>query len=110
MSTFKEMAFRDIENVFLNPEEFGELHTVDGKQMTVSIDGMEVVERAKRQVEQGRINGVYEKQIVLYVAKSDFGPLPTIGRALKLDNSSYKVLDAIDEGGIFSITLGAVRS
>lgn len=107
---FKEILFQDIKRTYLNPGEFGEEHTIDGKRMVVSIDGMEVVERAKKQAEYGRIDGIFRQQIVLYVARSDFGPLPAIGRILKIDSATYKVKDAIDEVGIFSITLEAVKS
>lgn len=107
---FKELAFRDIQDVFLNPEEFGEKHTVDGRPMTIIVDGLEVVERSKKQKENGRIEGIYEKQVLIYAARSEFGNLPAIGRILKLDNSAYRVEDAVDEGGVYSITLGAVRT
>lgn len=107
---FKELAAQDIKNVFMNLEEFGEKHMVDGKPMIIIVDGPEVVERSKKQREQGRIEGIYEKQILIYVSRSDFGKLPTIGRILKLDNSTYRIEDAIDEGGIYSVTLGAVKA
>lgn len=110
MMGFKELAFQDIQNVFLNPDEFGEKHVIDGKQMTVIVDGMEVVERSKKQIEKGRIDGIFEKQILLYVSRNEFGSLPAIGRALKLDKGTYRVEDAVDEGGIYSITLGAIKS
>lgn len=108
--SFKDILFQDIKRTFLNPEEFGEMHTIDGKRMVVSVDGMEVVERAKKQAEQGRIDGVFRKQIIIYVAHSDFGPLPAIGSILNFDKANYKVKDAINEVGIFSITLEAVKS
>ena len=107
---FKDILYQDIGNIFLNPEEFGELHQVDGERMAVIIDGNEVTERSKKQTEKGRIEGVYEKQIVMYVSASKFGPMPAIGRVLRLDSSSYRVEDVINEGGVYSITLGAVRS
>lgn len=110
MMGFKELAARDIQTVFLNSQEFGEHHDVDNKPMTVIIDGMEVVERSKKQVEHGRVDGIYEKQIVMYVSRSQFGQLPAIGRKLMLDRNIYRVTDAVDEGGIYSITLGAIRS
>ena len=106
---FKELAAEDLRGVFLNPEEYGEAHVVDGKEMVIVVDGLEVVERSKKQREQGRIEGIYEKQVLIYVARSDFGRLPVIGRTLKLDGSIYRIEDAIDEGGIYSITLGAVK-
>lgn len=110
MMNFKEIVFDDIRKVFLNPEEFGEIHVIDGKQMPVIVDGMEVVERSKKQVEKGRIEAIFQKQTMLYVSKSEFGSLPVIGRQLKLDTSIYRVIDAIDEGGVYSITLGAVKT
>lgn len=109
MTDFKELAAQDIKEVFLNPEEFGECHVVDGKQMTIIVDGMEVVERAKKQKENGRIDGIYEKQLLIYVARSDFGKPKGIGNLLKLDGSTYRIVDLVDEGGIYSITLGAVK-
>ena len=110
MGSFKELAFQDIQNVFLNLEEFGEKHFINGKPMTVIVDGMEVVERSKKQIEHGRIFGIFEKQILLYVSRKEFGPLPAVGSALKLDKALYRIEDAVDEGGIYSITLGAMKS
>lgn len=109
MSAFKEMVASDIRNVFFNIEEFGEHHHVDGKEMTVVIDGLEVVERSKKQVEHGRVDGIYKKQIIMYVSRSEFGPLPAIGRLLTLDRGKYLITDAVNEGGIYSITLGATK-
>lgn len=94
----------------MNLDEFGEEHMVDGKRMTVIVDGLEVVERSKKQSEHGRIDGIYEKQILLYVSRKEFGLLPIIGRQLKLDQNIYRIADAIDEGGVYSITLGAIKS
>ena len=108
--TFKQMAAGDISEIFFNPEEFGEVHRIDGRPMTVIIDGFEVVERSKKQSDKGRIDGIYQKQVLLYVSRKEMGNLPAIGRQLQLDGSKYLVTDAIDEGGVFSITLGAVRS
>ena len=110
MLGFKELAFLDIQNVFMNPEEFGEKHQIDGKEMLVVVDGLEVVERSKKQVERGRIDGVYEKQVLIYVSRTEFGALPAIGRILKFDKGQYRVLDAVDEWGMYSITLGAYCS
>lgn len=107
---FKHLAAEDIQNVFFDLDEFGEIHQIDGKPMNVIIDNFEIVERSKKQSDKGRIDGIYKKQILLYVSRKDMGLLPAVGRQLQLDNSKYLVTDAIDEGGIFSVTLGAVKS
>ncbi len=107
---FKQIAAADIADVFFNLEEFGETHQIDGKLMTVIVDGLEVVERSKKQSERGRIDGIFKKQVLLYISRKDMGSLPPIGCQIMLDSSKYLVMDAIDEGGVFSITLGAVKS
>ena len=44
-TAFQEMLSQDIKDIFLNPEEFGETHLVDGKEMVVILDDNELVER-----------------------------------------------------------------
>ncbi len=108
--SFKSILMDDVKGVFLNGEEFAEQHVIDGKLMTVSVDGNEVVERSKKQVEEGRTDGLYERQTIIYVSKKDFGKVPAIGRQLTMDKGTYIIQDCIDEGGMYSITLGAIRA
>ena len=108
---FKEIVQQDSRQVFLNPEEFGELHEVGGRKMLIIIDDNEMIEREKRQyTSQGYRQGIYTRQILFYVLGRDFGPLPAIGRALSLDGKQYVITDSINESGIYSISLEAVRS
>lgn len=107
---FKEQLFKDIGNVFMNPDEFGEQHEVDGKSMNVIVDNLEVINRSKKQAEGGRIDGVFQRQLLFYVSRSEFGRLPAIGRMLDFDGKKYRISDAVDEGGVYSITLGAISS
>lgn len=108
---FKEIIQEDSRRVFLNPEEFGELHEISGRKMLIIIDDNEMVEREKRQAAgQGYRQGIYTKQLLFYVLGRDFGPLPAVGRALALDGKNYVITDAINESGIYSISLEAVRS
>lgn len=46
--TFKQLLMRDVHQVFLNPEEYGERHRVNGKVMTIVLDDMENVNREKK--------------------------------------------------------------
>ncbi len=108
---FKEILADDNRKVFLNPEEFGELHEISGRKIWMIIDDNEMVEREKRQnTSQGYRQGIYTRQVLFYVLGRDFGPLPPIGRSLTLDGKSYTITDSINEGGIYSISLEAVRS
>lgn len=95
-------------DLFVNQDEFADMHLIDGKEMPVMIDNNEQVEREKRMTQH--MDGIYKKQMLIYVKKSDYGVLPAIGKILNLDGRVYKIMDAIDEDGIFSISLEANRS
>ena len=110
--TFKEQMQLDIGAVFMNLEEFSDIHTVNGKEMAVQIDSNEMIEREKRhQNRQGvYTDGVYIKELLIYVKAEDFGKLPAVGRVLTLDGKAYTISDAIDEDGIYSLSLEANRT
>ena len=84
------------------------MHIVNGAEMPVQIDSNEQIEREKRYSQN--IDGMYMNQKLIYVAASDYGPLPKQGSMLTLDGRKYRVADAIDEYGVYSITLEANRA
>ena len=45
MSDFKDMIESDIDEVFFNPNEFGEEHSLDGKRMVLIIDENALIQR-----------------------------------------------------------------
>ena len=104
------MGFKDILStdraIFMNPEEFGEVHNVGGRSMTILIDDNEMIEREKRQTgAQAYRQGVYNSTLLFYVKAELFGKLPAVGRQLLFDGSRYTVIDAVDEDGIYSCLL-----
>lgn len=105
---FKDVIKADVHNVFLNVEEFSDMHVINGTEMAVQIDSNEQIEREKRYNQN--MDGIYKNQKLIFVAASDFGPLPKQGSLLTLDKRTYRVADAIDEDGIYSITLEANRA
>lgn len=105
---FKDVIKADVHKVFLNVEEFSDTHVINGVEMPVQIDSNEQIEREKRFNQN--MDGIYKKQKLIYVAASDFGPMPKQGSILTMDKRTYRVADAIDEGGIYSITLEANRA
>lgn len=106
--TFKDVLGRDLDDVFFNCEEFSEMHEVDGKTIPAMIDDMENIEREKKM--KSNMDGIHARQILLYVKASDIGGLPAQKRLMSLDGRRYIVLDATDEGGVYTITLEANRS
>lgn len=108
MSAFKDAAQADIHQTFLNTDEFSDMHKVNGKLMAAQVDDNEEIEREKRY--KDHMDGVFVNQKLIYVAASDFGPLPKEGSKLLFDGRPYTVNQAIDEGGVYSITLEANRA
>jgi hypothetical protein len=107
-ATFKEIIQADVKSVFLNELEFADKHSIDGKEMPAIFDDIENIEREKKM--KSHMDGIYARQILLYVAASDFGALPAQSRIIKVDGKSYTVVDATDEYGVYTITLEANRS
>lgn len=105
---FKDIVKADVHNIFLNLEEFADTHIVNGNEIPVLIDNNEQIEREKR-INQN-MDGIYTNQRLIYVAASDFGPLPKQGSLLTLDKRIFRVEDAIDEDGVYSITLETNRA
>lgn len=106
--TFKDVLRQDVKRVFLNIDEFGEMHNINGQDVLVVIDEHELTEREKRiKRNEGEL---HRKQILFYVASEDFGNLPSPGKTLWLDRKQYLITDAEDEGGTYSISLEAMRS
>ncbi len=106
--SFKDILKNDIKAIFLNPDEFGEEHIVQGKPMIIVLDDMENIEREKKM--KPCAGGVYTRQILFYVSADDFGPMPAQGGLITIDGNRYTVVDATDEAGIYAITVEANRS
>lgn len=106
--SFKDVLKDDVNNTFMNLDEFADTHIVDGKEIPVIIDENEIIEREKKM--KSNMDGVYVKQKLIYVKADDFGALPAIGRAIMLDGKRYIVIDAVDEQGVYSITMESNRT
>ena len=109
---FKEQIAQDNKTVFANRDEFWEDHVINGKKMLCLIDNNELIDREKRYQYRRSLyaDGVYLKELLIFVKAEDFGPLPAIGRAITVDKKSYIVSDAIDEDGIYSLCLEANKT
>lgn len=96
--TFKEMAARDRDDVFLDLAEFADPHVVDGKTVSCVIDQME---RADRDLE----SGVAGDESRLFAKTEDMLPRRRPGEQLTLDGRSYVVLAWRDEMGVTEVDL-----
>lgn len=106
--TFKEQIRADISAVFMNTDEFAALHDINGKKIPVLVDNNELIERSKKA--KSDMDGVNVKTTLIFVKARDFGALPPVGYALKLDGVMFRVTDATNEDGVYSIHLEANRN
>ena len=83
---------------------------VGNRKITLIVDDNEMIEREKRTPMQDSMDGTYRRKLLFYAAASEFGPLPADGRMLTLDGAAYRVIDSINESGIYSVSLEAVKA
>ena len=107
--SFRDCIAADIQNVFLNQEEFAEVHTVDGKSMRVILDDDSLLER---DAARGGVHtdGLYKNRRLLYLSKTDYGGRPVPGKALNLDGRVWYVVQADEDAGMLTIELEANRT
>ena len=107
--SFRDCIAADIHQVFLNEDEFAEIHTVDGKPMRAILDddGLQQRDAARGGV---HTDGLYQNRRLLYLSKADYGGRPVPGKALNLDGRIWYVVQAEDAAGLLSIELEANRT
>lgn len=109
--TFKDCLAADVQQAFLNLEEFGEKRTLNGREMPAIVDSNELIERQKGATWANSGEGLYAARLLVYVRAEDYGAKPRIGSSIDLDGRRrYTVLDCTDEGGIYALTLEAYRA
>ena len=107
--SFKDCIAADIQNVFLNQDEFAEVHTVDGRPMGVILDddGLQQRDAARGGV---HTDGLYKSRRLIYLSKADYGGRPVPGKALNLDGRVWYVVSADEDAGMLTIELEANRT
>lgn len=103
--TFKDFLLQDVDNVFLNTNEFGDIHKIDGVEMPVIVDGDGLEDFTARSAEMNNaMEGIYQRIITIYVKATDY-EMPVVGKRLKLDDDHYSVTNVSDSAGILKINL-----
>ena len=106
--TFKEAIQDDVKGVFLNPEEFGEIHRLNQKDVLIIVDENELTEREKRM--KGVDGELRCRPHLDNVGAKDCGGIASPGKLLKRDCWYQMSKDAQGECVIYYISLEARRS
>lgn len=93
MSGFKDMVAADIKNVFMNKNEFAELHTVlyDGAAYAdIPVVLTRVKEEERRQLVSDHVQGLYLATAVMHCAAADLGGvMPEKGMRIKINDEDF---------------------
>ena len=104
MSTFKDMVQAD-RGIFLNIDEFGELHKVEGNDITVVIDDNTLRER-----QGGAEVGVAESNLLLFAYVEDLPTRRASGESINIDGREYIVDDWSENMGVAQLALRQNRT
>lgn len=104
MKTFKEQVSADLE-VFINLDHFGEIHTIEGREVKVVLDDDKLVER-----QGGAELGVAEADLLLFAYSANLPPKKAPGSALNIDGREYIIDDWKEDMGLATVALRQNRS
>lgn len=91
--TFREQLAEDIRAVFLNPDEFGEIHFIDGREIVCVVnDGLNAMKGASADgFDNSGMIGIDAQVRTLYLADC-LSPRPVPGQALTIDGETWTVI------------------
>lgn len=103
--SFKEQIQQDLVAVFLDLDEFAELHRVEGVEIAVVVDN-DRLEKLKK----GQILGLVEADMLLMGRASDFPADLEPGRLLNVDGRELIVANSGKDMGLVEVALSQNRN
>jgi hypothetical protein len=105
MSAFQDCLGADL-GTFLNPDEFGKVHDVDGQHVTCIFDS-DIYEDLKYSAQRELFGGIYVSTKVLFVKAADLPDRPVKGQHIRIDGELYLVTECAENAGMLEIILEA---
>lgn len=99
MKTFKDFAVADVQNVFLNLNEFADYHDIDGEKIKCVIDKNIISE-----IPENGLVGDFINMTTLYADSKDL-EAPEEGQWMSIDDSRHIVKSVSIEGTMLVIVL-----
>lgn len=101
--SFKDQIKQDLSDVFLNLDEFADLHRIEGKEVPVVIDSDIMAKLSK--IGDNRIHGMDEADMVIMGKASNLPENLDPGRLLNLDGREVIVVTTTSEMGLVQIAV-----
>lgn len=97
---FKEQIQKDLDAVFLNLDEFAELHRIEGAEIPVVVDSDQL-----NKLKKGQILGNIEADMLIMGRESDFPADLEPGRPLNVDGRELIVANSGNDMGLVEVAL-----
>lgn len=97
--SFKDLIKEDL-TIFINPDEFGEDHIIDGKVVNVVIDNETLKSRNTNEYD-----GFIKADILYFAKKEDVLKEPIPENIQLFDGILYKILDVNIDSGVYEVIL-----
>ena len=101
--SFKDQIKQDLSDIFLNLDEFADLHRIEGKEVPVVIDSDIMAKLSK--IGDNRIHGMDVADMVIMGKASDLPENLDPGRLLNLDGREVIVVTTTSEMGLVQIAV-----
>ena len=101
--SYKDQIKQDLSDIFLNLDEFADLHRIEGKEVPVVIDSDIMAKLSK--IGDNRIHGLDEADMVIMGKASDLPENLDPGRLLNLDGREVIVVTTTSEMGLVQIAV-----
>ena len=101
--SFKDQIQQDLSDIFLNLDEFADLHRIEGKEVPVVIDSDIMAKLSKNG--DNRIHGMDEADMIIMGKASDLPENLDPGRLLNLDGREVIVVTTTSEMGLVQIAV-----
>ena len=101
--SFKDQIKQDLSDIFLNLDEFADLHRIEGKEVPVVIDSDIMAKLSK--IGDNRSHGMDEADMVIMGKASDLPENLDPGRLLNLDGREVIVVTTTSEMGLVQIAV-----
>ncbi|AIY80246.1 hypothetical protein U728_503 [Clostridium botulinum 202F] len=103
--SFKDIVQNDINSVFINIDEFGENHYIDGVVKTVLVDNETLKERNQKEYD-----GIIQADLLYFIKSKDLVKKIKVGELQRFDGAVYTVFDVKYDSGIYEVILQGARN
>jgi len=107
-NAFKDMLREDVKSVFINQEEFGESHTLDGVEYDMIVDDDQLEQwKAVNLVNSIKlpVNALAGVRVYIFISLDDY-PEPVVDQVIRFDGLPLRVVSTVTANGMLEMVLG----